>query len=127
LRAQVQYQDVKDWVQKVLSGQPAPGVSPIPTTVLPTSTPKPIPTRTSEPSPTPQVMGTVKMGSRVRSGPSTDDAVLGGLVKGDQVLVLGASKDRAWLQILTPKGEPGWIFADLVTLTVDPADLPLSP
>jgi hypothetical protein len=127
LRAQVQYQDVKDWVQKVLSGQPAPGVSPTPTTVSPTTTPAPTPSRTPEPSPTPQVMGTVKMGSRVRRGPSIDDAVLGGLVKGNQVLVLGASKDRAWLQILTPKGESGWIFAELVTLPVDPADLPLSP
>jgi hypothetical protein len=127
LRARLTYQDFKAWLEKALAGEAVEGVTPSPTLVPPTATPTPLPTDTPQPTPTPQITGVVKTGARLRGGPSTDEAVITGLVKGDQVLVLGANSERTWLKVLAPGGETGWVFAELVTLAVDPAALPLAP
>jgi hypothetical protein len=127
LRARVTYADLKSWVGKVIAGEPAPGVTPSPTAPRPTATATLPPTPAPSLTPTPQIEGAVLVASRVRAGPSTNDAILGGLLKGDKVLVTGANGDRTWLKIVTPTGEDGWIFAELVRLPVAIDTLPAAP
>jgi hypothetical protein len=127
LHAKISIADLKAWVTKVLAGEPAPGVTPSPTLVLPTATITPAPSQTPSPAPTPEIMGTVKVAARVRAGPSTNDATLGGLLKGAKVMILGANNDRTWLKILTPDSQNGWIFAELVKLPLPLEEIPIAP
>jgi RNA polymerase subunit RPABC4/transcription elongation factor Spt4/preprotein translocase subunit SecG len=100
----------------------------IPPTRTPTDTPTPpvteTPLHTSTPviSPTPGIMAIVqKAAVNVRLSPSTDSPVIDGLVQNDEVTVLGRSSDSAWLRVQTPKGNSGWVFAQLLSV-----DVPLS-
>ncbi len=127
LRARVTYDDLKSWVAKVLAGEPAPGVTPSPTPLRPTATVTLSPTPLPSPTPTPEIMGAVQVAARVRAGPSTSAAILGGLLKGEKVLVTGVNSDFTWLKIVTPKGQDGWIFAELVRLPVEIESVPAAP
>lgn len=62
----------------------------------------------------------------VRRGPSTDYAVIGGLVSGDEVLATGRNEDATWLQITQDNGDfTGWVFTQLVEVEDDPLQLPV--
>ena len=127
LRAHVQYADLKAWVSKILAGEPAPGITPSPTNTPAPPTATLTPTDTLSPSPTPEITGKVKTGARVRSEPSTAASTIDGLTKGTKVVILGVSKDGAWLQVLTPKGQTGWIYAQLLKLTIPIDQIPQIP
>lgn len=51
----------------------------------------------------------------IRSGPSTNDDILGGLATGEQLLASGRLTDGSWLRVELPDGSVGWVFAELVT------------
>ena len=127
LRAHVQYADLKEWVTKILAGKPAPGVTPSPTNTLAPPTATLVEAATPSPSPTPEISGKVKTAARVRSGPSLDASIIDGLIQGTKVTVLGVDKDGAWLKVLTPKGQTGWIYAQLVKLTIPIDQIPQIP
>lgn len=127
LRGRVAYSDVIDWVAKIMAGEPAAGVTPTPTPIRPTTTPRPTATWTPAPTATPQMIGKVAAGARVRAGPSTEDKTLAGVVRGDKVVILGANQDWSWLKVETPNGVVGWIFATLVQPPVPYTDIPQVP
>jgi hypothetical protein len=52
-------------------------------------------------------------GLRVRQSPTVESAILQNLNTGDRVLVLAATQDRSWLQIVEPV--QGWVSADYIT------------
>ncbi|MBX2996882.1 MAG: SH3 domain-containing protein [Caldilineaceae bacterium] len=52
-------------------------------------------------------------GLRVRQSPTVESAILYSLNTGDRVLVLAATQDRSWLQIVDPV--QGWVSADFFT------------
>ena len=79
------------------------------------------------PTATPQMIGKVVTGARLRNGPSTEDKVLGGLVSGDKVVILGANSDWSWLKVQSPKGDVGWVYASLVQPPVPYTDIPQIP
>jgi hypothetical protein len=58
----------------------------------------------------------------VRSGPGTSFTVVGGLPRDSQVEVLGRNQAGDWLKISEPSG---WIFAELVSLSVSVENLPI--
>lgn len=77
-------------------------------------------------------------GINIRSGPSTDNPVIGSLTNGETVIANGRNGDATWLRIQVPDSDAlGWVFAELVTgdddrqtlAEVDPADtaLPFTP
>ena len=66
------------------------------------------------------------MNLNVRSGPSTDDAVLGKLRGSDTVTVLGRNAGGDWLYICcigTPPAN-GWVSAQFITPAFAAGDLP---
>lgn len=63
-------------------------------------------------------------GVRLRSGPSTDSAILHGMSKGTAVRVLEVLPDKPWAKVrLTATGQEGWVHTDFVS--APPA--PVSP
>ncbi len=77
-------------------------------------------------------------GINVRSGPSTDNRVIGSLAQGETALANGRNEDASWLRIQLPDSDSlGWVRVDLVTFsddaseltTVDPGDneIPFKP
>jgi hypothetical protein len=52
-------------------------------------------------------------GVRVRQTPTLDSTILRELQAGEQILVLAATQDRAWFQIVEPI--QGWVSADYIT------------
>lgn len=57
-------------------------------------------------------------GANVRTGPSTDFAIIGALTTGTTGQVTGITADDSWLQILAPQGPngQGWLSAGLVSV-----------
>jgi hypothetical protein len=55
----------------------------------------------------------------VRSGPTTNDSVVSSLANGDTVTANGRNPESDWLRVELANGEPGWIFAELVTTEGD--------
>jgi len=55
----------------------------------------------------------------IRSGPSTDDALIGVLDAGDTVTANGRLGDNSWLRVTLPDGGTGWLFASLVRASGD--------
>ncbi len=45
----------------------------------------------------------------VRNGPGTNYARVAAVYQDDEVTVAGQSGDCAWLQVVTPDGQPGWV------------------
>ena len=61
----------------------------------------------------------------VRSGPGTNNKVLGQLKAGQVVLILGRSESGSWVQIPF-KGQKGWVAVDTVMIAgIDPTPTPL--
>lgn len=77
---------------------------------------------------TPGLQGTVAgVNLNVRSGPSTEDAVLGKLAGTDTVSVLGRNAGGDWLYICCIGAPPanGWVSAQFITPTFAAGDLPV--
>ena len=55
----------------------------------------------------------------VRSGPSTEDAIIGSLDARQTVTANGRLGDNSWLRVALPDGTFGWLYAPLVTTTGD--------
>lgn len=85
---------------------------------LPTSTPRPTTIRVT-PTLAP-VYGQVSTRSlRVRSSPSTEGGVLGGLVADQQVLVAGRSDDSLWAYVEYAPEKFGWVSIDFLRVEDD--------
>ena len=71
------------------------------------------------------VTATVNTGSNVRSGPGLGYGVVAGLEPGTRVRLIGRNARTDWVQIELPDDpeKDGWIFAQLLTITGDPATL----
>ena len=61
---------------------------------------------TTEPVPTVTIVTSTL---NVRSGPGTNYSRVDAVYDGEELRVAGQSGDSAWLQIMTPGGQPGWI------------------
>lgn len=127
LHARVEYNDLKAWVNQALGAERSSKVLASPTPVPATPTLAPTPTQTPAPTPTPQVTGEIKTNARLRAGPGQENVVINGLLTGEPVIILGANSERTWLYVLTPNGEEGWVFAELVKLPVPLEQIPLKP
>lgn len=56
----------------------------------------------------------------IRSQPNSESAILGSLVRGEQITVNGRLEGDAWLRVRTATSESnGWIFSELVELNGD--------
>lgn len=117
LRGRVEFSALLEWAASALKAQSTPVVD---LAARVQALASPTPTQTPEPTPTPapQPEALVLKNARLRGGPSTDDAVLAGLIKGERIQVLGANTERTWLNIISPAGQQGWVFAELVELNV---------
>ena len=104
----------------LVASEPAPEATPA-------ATPAPTATVASTSTAAGGVQGTVAgVNLNVRSGPSTDDAVLGKLRGSDTVTVLGRNAGGDWLYICcigTPPAN-GWVSAQFVTPAFAAGDLP---
>ena len=104
----------------VVASEPAPEATPAPTAT-------PASTSAGGPAAASGVQGTVAgVNLNVRSGPSTDDAVLGKLRGSDTVTVLGRNAGGDWLYICcvgTPASN-GWVSAQFITPAFAAGDLP---
>jgi hypothetical protein len=81
---------------------------------------------TVPPTATPFSVATVKGNTaRVRSAPDTNASILAGIRPGVQVKVLGANAARDWVKVALDDGTLGWVFVELVTLSVPIDSLPV--
>jgi Bacterial SH3 domain len=72
------------------------------------------------------VVGVVNQSSiRVRSGPGTTYNAVGGLSRGAEIKVMGRNEAADWVQIVDQEGLSGWVFVDLLTLSVPVESLPV--
>ncbi|MCC6805181.1 MAG: SH3 domain-containing protein [Anaerolineae bacterium] len=56
----------------------------------------------------------------IRSTPSTSGAIIGTFAAGETATANGRNEDGTWLQIQLPDSDtPGWVFADVVTVSGD--------
>jgi hypothetical protein len=103
----------------------APSASP---SAVPTQTPTSAPT--SSPTPTSTATGvtvTFNQGANIRSGPSrVFDPPIRTAPTGVTVEALAVDPTGLWYRVRFQDGE-GWVFRDLVTVTGDPARLPVDP
>ena len=103
----------------VVASEAAPAATPAPSTTAATTA--------TTATTTGGVQGTVAgVNLNVRSGPSTDDAVLGKLRGSDTVTVLGRNAGGDWLYICcigTPPSN-GWVSAQFITPAFAAGDLP---
>jgi uncharacterized protein YraI len=128
--------DTRGWVSAALV---TPNFAAEQAAALPVVASEPAPEATPAPTATPAagatggaaagsgVQGTVAgVNLNVRSGPSTDDAVLGKLRGSDTVTVLGRNASGDWLYICcigTPASN-GWVSAQFVTPAFAAGDIP---
>jgi uncharacterized protein YraI len=63
----------------------------------------------------------------IRSGPSADSTITGGLQAGETVIADGRLEDSSWLRVVLPESEAGvgWVFAELVSAAGDISTLPV--
>jgi hypothetical protein len=80
-----------------------------PTAVPPTDTPTPEPTATPQPA---EVV--VNSPMNIRQGPGTNYNILGSANQGERFPITGKNQAGDWWQI-SYKGQPGWVFGQLVT------------
>lgn len=74
----------------------------------------------------PVVEARVRRDANIRAQPSTDAAILRGLVADQRVLVDGSVADRRWFRVRLPgQDNIGWVAADLLSLPTDLSDLPV--
>ncbi|MBN1201899.1 MAG: SH3 domain-containing protein [Anaerolineae bacterium] len=82
-------------------------------------------TNAVENTPPPVLLDVTATGNpNVRSGPSTDYAVVGSLAAGQTVVGDGHDDTGNWLRIRLESGRIGWVYAPLVTITGDMTTLP---
>ncbi len=93
------------------------------TEVPPAFTPKlsntPLPTETQGPLPTdtPEQMSYVRIvpsSINVRSGPGSDNDVIGYLYQDETIQIIDTNTDQSWLQVELSDGSTGWIGSSLV-------------
>ena len=94
---------------------PTPFINP---TVKPTATPvkpgaKPTATPTVAPAASIPSAIVIADGINVRQQPNPTAKILGGIKRGEVLLVIGRSADGKWFEVLY-KGAGGWVFASLV-------------
>jgi tetratricopeptide (TPR) repeat protein len=101
--------------------------SPTPTASM-TATQTPTPTTTPERIVASQPVAIVKVDAvNVRSGPTTNGAIVGTSVNRESLPVKGRNSAGDWVQVVLANQRIGWIRADLIDLTVPIGDLPLIP
>jgi hypothetical protein len=110
---------------------PQPTVTNTPvSTATPAPEPSPTFTPTPEPEPVVEVAETSTTVINVRAGPGTDYPVVDQLGPGEEAIVTGENEAEDWWQVdLDPAPEAeviGWVYAELVVLTGDEADIPLA-
>jgi pimeloyl-ACP methyl ester carboxylesterase len=76
----------------------------------------------------PTINATAVSNANLRSGPSTTNAVVGSLTRGELVTLDGRSADSHWLRLQRPEGM-AWVYGQLITLegdvnTLEIIDLP---
>ena len=77
------------------------------------------------PLPAPAAFFTARTSTRVRQDPGTDSPRIGRLFPGDSYRLVARNSDASWLQ-LKFGAIMGWVAADAVDVTGDPAALPLA-
>lgn len=60
---------------------------------------------------------------RVRSGPGTEFAMVGGISRGECYIAEGRNSDSSWLQLLVPGLDGGWASAEYLSLDESPQQL----
>lgn len=101
--------------------------SPVPTTSPADNTPSPpiptaIPANTSTPTPpitpTPVPLFGIVIAENlnIRQGPSSNYGLLGGLKRGNQIIIMRRTPTGNWLEIKTPDGKIGWVAAEYVEI-----------
>ena len=95
---------------------------------VPSALPEP-PTPTPVPVPQPaSVECTVIARSlRLRSGPSTDTAVVAGLANGQVLRASARNPEATWVAVQTPEGLSGWVSAEFVSCAQPVDTLPVAP
>lgn len=69
---------------------------------------------------------TVNGSANVRSGASTNEAIVGNLALGDTVLAIGRTETGDWIQIQLESGEVAWIFGQLIDSVNEIEPLPVT-
>jgi uncharacterized protein YgiM (DUF1202 family) len=124
--------DARGWVSAALvtpsfAADQAAALPVVASEAAPAATPAPSTTAATTATTTGGVQGTVAgVNLNVRSGPSTDDTVLGKLRGSDTVTVLGRNAGGDWLYICcigTPPSN-GWVSAQFITPAFAAGELP---
>lgn len=63
---------------------------------------------------------------RLRAGPSTETDILAELPSGTGLQVIGRTASADWLNVVTPDGKRGWVFAEYVTAYRDLDTVPVT-
>jgi Bacterial SH3 domain len=87
----------------------------VPVTAIPTSTPAPLPTPTTQANS--QAVVTIES-VNIRSGPGTTYSVQAYAARGDILIILGQAYDCGWLEIRMPDGQTGWVSSTYVTYSL---------
>lgn len=61
----------------------------------------------------------------VRSNPGEGAQIIGQVVNDDPLDIIGRRFDNSWLQVITPSGQRGWVYAPLVNVNIDLATVPV--
>jgi hypothetical protein len=80
---------------------------------------------TAAPTPWARVSANAE-GLRLRQAPGTATDVVRQLPAGTPLTVVGRTADNAWLQVITPQGEKGWVAAGYLDLFATVSQLPVS-
>ncbi len=95
---------------------------------VPTAIPEP-PTPTPVPVPQPVSVDctVIARSLRLRSGPSTDTAVVAGLANGQVLRASARNPEATWVAVQTPEGLSGWVSAEFVSCAQPVDTLPVAP
>ena len=83
-------------------------------------------TPTPAPQPTQPTATVVNARLNVRKGPGTAFAIVQVLGQGDRLTLLARNEWNTWVQVRTPNGLVGWVYAPLLQTNVPIASLPLA-
>ena len=86
--------------------------------VLPAASPSPLP-----PAQPDATVGVARLNLRANPGEGANIVTV--LTQGDVLQVIGRRFDNSWLQVRTPAGLTGWVYAPLVTVTIPLANVPV--
>jgi uncharacterized protein YraI len=62
----------------------------------------------------------------LRAGPGTAGSVLATLTGETPLIAVGRTEDSAWIEVITPADQVGWVSAEALALNIDPAMLPVT-